>query len=312
MRPQTERKIILVWRHSRLDEVVARYNTQEQARFQLESAGRDFADLQAEDRLYKSTLDQVENGLRQLGRVQRLERSFLPNFLFGPEDVIVVVGQDGLAANTLKYLQGQPLVAINPDPHRIEGVLLPFTPTDAKQVVQATLQNKMGFQGVTMAEARTSDGQRLLAVNDFFIGVRGHTSARYEIQWNERREYQSSSGIIVSTGLGATGWMRSVIMGAEGICRAAGVHLPEGAVTAGSKWDAPELFFYVREPFPGRAKSVELIFGRVNATSPLTLFSDMAENGILFSDGMESDCLAFTAGLEVRIAVAPQQGRLVV
>lgn len=312
MRPLSERKLLLVWRRSRLDEVVARYNTPEQARFQLESVGRSFADLEDEDRRYKAVLDAAESELRGLGRVQRLERGFLPNFLFGPEDVVVVIGQDGLVANTLKYLQGQPLVAINPDPSRIKGVLLPFKPAELTGVVRATLESKVRRQAVTMAEAVTSDGQRLLAVNDFFVGVRGHTSARYEIAWNKQREQQSSSGIIVSTGLGASGWMRSVLMGAEGICRAAGLHLPEQSLLGGARWDARELYFYVREPFPGRAAAVNIVFGKVEAGQPLALASDMAENGILFSDGMEEDCIAFTAGMEVRIGVAAQQGQLVV
>lgn len=312
MRPQSERKILLVWRLSRLDEVIARYNTREQARFQLESMGRDFADLLEEDRRYKTVLDEAEIMLRPLGRVQRLERGFLPNFLFGPDDVVVVVGQDGLVANTLKYLKAQPLVAINPDPERIKGVLLPFKPAELGAVVKNTLQAKVQYQAVTMAEAVTSDGQRLVAVNDFFVGVKGHTSARYEIQWNERREYQSSSGVIISTGLGSSGWMRSVLMGAEGICRAAGLHLPAPSTLANTRWDARELYFYVREPFPGRAQSVEVIFGKVETGRPLSLFSDMAEKGILFSDGMEDDFIAFTAGLEVRIGVAEQQGQLVI
>lgn len=308
----TSRKLILVWRRSRLDEVIVRYNTQEQARFQLESLGRDFQDLVEEDRTYKAGLDQVENTLKTLGRVQRLERSFLPNFLFGPDDVVVVMGQDGLVANTLKYLQGQPLVAINPDPRRIEGVLLPFQQQDVLSVVKATLQGQSSYQGVAMAEAQTSDGQCLLAVNDFFVGVRGHTSARYEIEWQGRREYQSSSGVIISTGLGASGWMRSVMMGAAGICRAAGLELPTSADLSNARWDAPELLFYVREPFPGKAQTVDIIFGKVEERVPLCLRSDMAEKGILFSDGMEDDCLSFTAGMEVRIGIAKQQGRLVV
>lgn len=312
MRPASERKIVMVWRRSRLDEVVARYNTQEQARFQLESVGRSFADLLDEDRRYKAVLDGAEAVLRALGRVQRLERGLLPNFLFGPEDVVVVIGQDGLVANTLKYLAGQPLVAVNPDPSRIEGVLLPFQPKDLAGVVRATVAAQVRCQAVTMAEAVTSDGQRLLAVNDFFVGVRGHTSARYEIAWNDRREVQSSSGLIISTGLGASGWMRSVLMGAEGICRAAGLHLPEQSLLGEARWDARELYFYVREPFPGRAATVDIVFGKVDDGRPLALASDMAEKGILFSDGMEEDCIAFTSGMEVRIGVAARQGQLVV
>lgn len=312
MKPQSERKILLVWRLSRLDEVIARYNTREQARFQLEGRGRDFGDLVDEDQRYKSTLDQAEATLRGLGRVQRLERSFLPNFLFGPEDLVVVVGQDGLVANTLKYLDGQPLIAINPDPQRIEGVLLPFKPADLSSVVKETLRAKADYQAITMAEAITSDGQRLLAVNDFFIGVRGHTSARYEIHWSSAREYQSSSGIIISTGLGSSGWMRSVLAGAQGICQAAGMTLSREDVMGNTRWDAPELYFYVREPFPGRAQSVRIVFGTVDSSKPLSLFSDMAENGIIFSDGMESDCLSFSSGMSLEVRVAARQGRLVV
>jgi hypothetical protein len=310
--PLSERKFILVWRLSRLDAVVARYNTLEQARFQLQSIGRDFGDLVDEDSRYKAVLDQAERTLRSLGRVQRLERAFLPNFLFGPNDVVVVIGQDGLVANALKYLNGQPLVGVNPDASRIQGVLLPFQAGDLSAVVKVILQDKASFKKVAIAEARTSDGQRLLAVNDFFIGVRGHTSARYEIAWDGRREHQSSSGVIVSTGLGSSGWMRSVMMGAEGVCRANGLQMPEASLLGHAAWDARELSFYVREPFPGQARSVDIIFGKVSESSSLSLFSDMAEKGILFSDGMEEDCIAFPAGMEVRIGLAEQEGRLVV
>ena len=43
---------------------------------------------------------------------------------FGPEDVIIAVGQDGLVANVAKYLDGQPVVGVNPDPQRNPGVLV--------------------------------------------------------------------------------------------------------------------------------------------------------------------------------------------
>ncbi|MEI9866324.1 MAG: hypothetical protein WDN00_17560 [Limisphaerales bacterium] len=46
-----------------------------------------------------------------------VDRSFLPNFVFAPEDTVVTLGQDGLVANTLKYLDGQPVVGVNPDPN---------------------------------------------------------------------------------------------------------------------------------------------------------------------------------------------------
>ncbi|MDR2365373.1 MAG: hypothetical protein LBD68_05900, partial [Zoogloeaceae bacterium] len=54
-------------------------------------------------------------------------------------------------------------------------------------------------------------------VNDFFIGQRTHVSARYILKHAGTQEPQSSSGVIVSTGMGSTGWMKSVIAGAARI-----------------------------------------------------------------------------------------------
>ena len=39
---------------------------------------------------------------------------------------VVTLGQDGLVANTAKYVGAQPIVAVNPEPGRFDGILLPF------------------------------------------------------------------------------------------------------------------------------------------------------------------------------------------
>ena len=64
-------------------------------------------------------------------RQARVERADLDRFLFAPEDVVVVVGQDGLVANAAKYLAGQPVVGIDTDPGRNPGVLVRHRPADA-------------------------------------------------------------------------------------------------------------------------------------------------------------------------------------
>src|SRR5690349_5444791 len=97
----SDRKIVLVTRRTRLQELVARYNTVEQARFQAEHLGMDFGDFLAEDRTYQAAVAATETCLAQHGRLQRLDRGFLPNFLFPPDCTVIVLGQDGLVANTL-------------------------------------------------------------------------------------------------------------------------------------------------------------------------------------------------------------------
>ncbi|AET59791.1 hypothetical protein HPL003_15200 [Paenibacillus terrae HPL-003] len=161
-------------------------------------------------------------------------------------------------------------------------------------------------------------------------------------------EQQSSSGIIVSTGLGATGWLTSVLAGAAGIVSSAtqrpvsltpdqlvpgAAFRQEGAaegwkrgrISNGSDhgvddysqdnratWSSPSLYFTVREPFPSRTTATDLVFGQVEAEKPLRIASQMPEHGVIFSDGVESDFLEFNAGIEAIIGPAEKKGHLIV
>jgi hypothetical protein len=252
----------------------------------------------------------VEETLKAFCRVQVLNRAFLPSFLFAPDDIVVALGQDGVVANTLKYLSGQPLVGVNPDPHRFDGVLLPFEPRDLATVFDEILAGRRPLKEVTMAKASLTDGQSLYAVNDLFIGPKSHTSARYEIAIGGRKEVQSSSGIIVSTGLGSTAWYKSIVTGSCAVAQTLGIRIPKDAYKPMS-WSAPHLQYAVREPFPSIATQAELICGRTDRSSPLTVRSLMPENGVIFSDGIEQDYLAFNAGSLATISVAEKIGLLV-
>lgn len=311
MLPPAERKVVLVTRRTRLEELVARYHSVAQARFYVEHLGADFADYQREHDAYATARRSVQGVLERHGRYQVVDRGFLPNFLFGAEDVVVALGQDGLVANTMKYLDAHPLIGINPEPARFDGVLLPFDPGELKWVLADTLAGKRPHKSVTMAEAKLSGGQRLLAVNDVFIGPANHTSARYELALGECREVQSSSGIIVSTGLGSTAWMKSVVTGSMAIASALGMSAGAGSYRP-APWDADYLQFAIREPFPSRSSSATLVFGRIEEKRRLSLRSLMPENGVIFSDGILADFLDFNAGSLAEIGIAPEVGRLIV
>lgn len=151
----------------------------------------------------------------------------------------------------------------------------------------------------------------LRAVNDFFIGPRSHTSARYEIGLGERRETHSSSGLIVSTGLGSTAWMKSIITGARAIAAGLGVDVAPAVEYRPLPWDTDRLLFAVREPFPSIATQAGLVFGAIEADRELSLRSLMPEEGVIFSDGIEADYLRFTSGLEARIGLAEHRGALI-
>jgi NAD kinase len=312
MQPSDDRKIVLIVRETRLDELTARFNTVQQARFYVEHLGADFGDYLEEQRqLHAATLE-VETSLRAFGRVQLLDRRYLSNFIFGTDDIVVVLGQDGLVANTLKYLDGQHVLGVNPDARRWDGVLLPFRPDDLHKVMPEEVARRRPLKRVTMAKASLNTGETLYAVNDLFIGPRSHISARYTLHVDNREEYQSSSGIIVSTGMGSTGWLKSLYAGWAGAAASLHVEPPAQVLDVSFPWDSQFLHYFVREPFPSRTTGASLVSGRIPANSEFTVVSGMAEHGVIFSDGIEADFLSFNAGTRATIGIAERQGLLVV
>jgi len=311
MSAASDRRVVLVTRKTRLEDLIAKYLTAAQARFYVEHLGADFTDYQREYDVYREQQHIVVQALEQWGRYQVIERSFLPNFIFGPSDIVVALGQDGVVANTMKYLDGHPLIGLNPDARRYDGVLLPFVPADLPLLLQEVATDKRPSKAVTMAKALLANGQVLHAVNDLFIGARSHTSATYEISTGEQREKQSSSGLIVATGLGSTAWFKSIVTGSLAIAGAFGSqsatapYLPQPC-------DSNELRFAVREPFPSKSSQVSLIYGHLTRSEQLRVRSLMPENGVIFSDGIEADRLDFNSGTEAEISVADRQGRLIV
>ncbi|MGM9489758.1 sugar kinase [Ideonella sp. YS5] len=310
MSAAAERKVVLVTRKTRLQELLARYHTLGQARFYIEHLGADFGDYVQEELAYEASLRTAREALNQWGRHQVLDRAHLPNFVFSAEDIVVALGQDGLVANTMKYLDGQPLLGVNPEPSRWDGVLLPFEPGALASILAEVARDRRPTKAVTMAEARLSDGQTMRAVNDLFIGPRSHASALYDIALGDRVEHQSSSGVIVATGLGSTAWLKSVVTGSLALTAAVGRRTSTAAYQP-TAWDAERLTFAVREPFPTRSSQATLVYGAVTKAQPLRLRSRMPEHGVIFSDGMEADFLRFTAGMEATIGLARTRGQLV-
>jgi hypothetical protein len=200
-------------------------------------------------------------------------------------------------------------LAVNPDVERFDGILLPFQPLDLRPNLERTLAGNARLRAVTLAEAKLKDGQRLLAFNDLFIGASTHVSARYRIRFGDRRENHSSSGIIVSTGAGSTGWLSSIFNETSGILSFLG-GAPVRPVRM--EWEEKRLLFVVREPFVSRHSQAAIVAGTVLPSAPLALESQMPVGGVIFSDGIEADHLDFNSGAIANIRIAPETANLVV
>lgn len=307
----TEQKVVLITQKTRLDNLIRRYNTVGQAEFYIERHGGGFDDYLNEDKVYKNAVKTAALYLETYGRLQIVDREYVPSFMFGEKDIVVVIGRDGLVANTMKYLNNQKLIGVNPDPKRWDGVLLPFSVGDLEKIIPETVGGIRKVKNITLAKASLNDGQTLIGVNDIFIGQKTHASARYELNVSGLREAQSSSGIIVSTGLGSTGWFKSVLAGARGIDIYCGIRETPKPDTSFS-WDSSFLYYTVREPYPSKSTGASLVFGKIESGKPLRVTSFMAENGVIFSDGMEQDYLEFNSGAAATVEICEKRGKLVV
>lgn len=335
--------IAVVTKETRLQGLKARWNTVKQAAFRLAQAidheqelrrarrletgaAADDADLLMEDASaaaaladhveYEEEDQQYQLAVQRLLReidwgypIRTVDRTYLPTFDFQRCLAVVVIGPDGLVANTAKYVGNLPIIGVNPDPQRFDGVLLPFDVGAARFALRAALDRKAKIRDVTLAEVQTNDGQRMLAFNDFYVGAASHVSARYMLECPQGREPQSSSGVLVSTGAGSTGWLSSLFNMASGLASFFG---GAGGRPVQMEWGDRRLVWAVREPFASRHSGARLVAGFLEEADELVIGSQMPQHGVIFSDGVESDFIEFNSGVIARFSMARLAARLVV
>ncbi len=276
----------------------------------IEDAEEMFAleDLQIEEDNNALALSNARRNLQELLPVSHIDRSEISTYSFEFSKVIVVIGPDGLVANVAKYAPGIPIIGVNPDRNRYDGILVPFVDSQVFPLVQKVLDNRARTRRVTLAKVQTSDEQEMLAFNDFFVGANSHVSARYSLEFSGQSESQSSSGVLISTGAGSTGWMSSIFNMVNAINAANGNRSCDAMQMSPND---QRLFWCVREPFVSRSSTANQTCGVLEHGTELVLGSQMAENGTIFSDGIEEDFIEFNTGVIARISVADEKAILV-
>ncbi len=292
-------RVVIVTRETEYELLLARHGTRAQAAFFLSSRGQTIDYLTLRHERFHTALRRVVAAIPVDWRRSRVARKDLSRFLFEPDDTIVVVGRDGLVANVAKYLEGQSVLGINPEPEENVGVLVPFPVEAIDDLLYPAVEGRVTTQSRSMVRARLQDGQILLALNEIFVGHQTHQSARYSLSVGDTEERQSSSGVIVTTGTGATGWARSIQLQHR-----AAIDLPEH--------DERRLAFLVREAYPSVTTGTDLTFGSVREDECLRITSRMNEGGILFGDGVEEDGLRFGWGELATIDLADNDLQLIV
>ena len=290
-------RAVLVSRETDFELLIARHATRDQIRFFLKTRGQNIDEIEARHKHFYSVLKDVRAAVPADWRSTVVRRNDLDRFMFAPDDIIVAVGQDGLVANVAKYLDGQPVMGVNPDPDLYDGILVRLAPDRVGPLLPRVAQGAVALQHRTMVEAKLDDGQKLLGLNEVFIGHRSHQSARYDIEVGGKREAQSSSGLIVASGTGATGWARSLMESMQ-----APVPLAP---------DEEALAFFVREAFPSVSTGTSIRLGKIDNQIPIRIVSRMNEGGVIFADGIEQDHLGFDWGRMIQVSVSSRRLNLV-
>jgi hypothetical protein len=288
---------VVVTRPTELEELLARHATRGQAAFFLEQRDQDIGVIEADHARVHDAVAAVSRAIPIRWRRARLGRAELSRFVFEPGDIVVAVGQDGLVANVAKYLDGQLVVGVNPDPRKFDGVLVRHPAKDVRKLLPSATAERLEIEERTMVSVELDDGQRLVALNEIYLGHRTHQSSRYRLAWAGATERHSSSGLICATGTGATGWARSICLRRD------------GAPPLPGPGD-PAVAFLVREAFPSRATGTELVGGVVPRGDRLEVRSEMNHDGVIFGDGIEADRIDFHWGMTATVGVARRSLRL--
>ncbi|WP_203256192.1 diacylglycerol kinase catalytic domain-containing protein [Hyunsoonleella ulvae] len=303
-------RVIIIRDKTRLEQLIERFNSKAQAKFYIERSEGNFGYYEIEHDTFYQSLNKIQKTISKRLKYKVIDRSFLPTYIFTEQDLVLAIGQDGLVANTAKYVNGLPIIGVNPDSERYDGVLLKHTPDDLSTVIKNVLKGEYATKQVTMAKAVLNDGQTLLAFNDFYIGADSHVSSRYDIEFKGKKERQSSSGVIVSTGAGSTGWLSSIFNMKNNIIGHSTVSERENR--AQMDWGDNKLVFVVREPFLSKVTQTNIGFGIITKKQTLKIESNMPTKGVIFSDGIESDFLNFNSGSHVEIGIADEKANLII
>lgn len=286
-------RVVVVTRRTEYDELLLRHGTRSQAAFFLESRGRDLAEVAERHRAQQDAVAVATGAIPLDWRRGAVERADLDRFLFAPDDVLLVIGQDGLVANVAKYLDGQAVLGVDPEPGRNVGVLVRHSADRVPNLLKRAVARDYSDR-LTMVELTSDDGQSLTALNEIYIGHARHQTARYTLSNGERQaERQASSGVLIGTGTGCTGWCRSAWQERQSM-----LSLPAPT--------APELVWFVREAWPSPTTGTSQTEGRLPRSQRLTLVTE-SDTLVAFGDGIESDAILLRWGQAMSVGISPRQ-----
>lgn len=230
----------------------------------------------------RKALDTYNASYRVIDR-EKLNKSHIKN-----KDIILTVGGDGTFLKTAQFVDETPMLGICSNMKLNEGFFTRACSPDVNQKIKALLEGNHKIIKLTRLEATINKRTKLpLALNEIFIGDREpYHTARYTIQVGRKKEYQKSSGVIISTASGSSAWAKS----------AGGASLP----LLSKKYQ-----YVVREPYSGRLTKPRLLKGILNPKQTLRIHSHIYEGIAVVDSQAKEHFLSEHDTIEIKVSRKP-------
>lgn len=251
-------------------------------------------EIRARHKAHYESLDRIRKELSERGIL--FSRSYMPYSEyedFRDKDLIISVGGDGTVLNSSQYIEDRtPMLTVRSD-SRSFGTLCEIDAKDFEMALEHIMEGEYDTQNWTRVEGRFGS-RRVFALNEVYVGARhSPTMARYELVYGGKTEAQMSSGVVISTGTGSTGWYANV-PGSDG-------RFPR---------TSKSLRFIVREH--NLAAGYSLTKGIIKHGQTLTVRSKMNVDGCISFDGdYGKRMFEFKRGSLLKVRAAPVPVRIV-
>lgn len=129
--------------------------------------------------------------------------------------LVIILGGDNYFQYVSHFLDTQFVLGVNSDPERSEGVLTAFDDQSFAQVFEKVRNGQFILEEWSRLEV-SLNGQKInsLAISEVYIGSwERFNISKYVLSFKGEEEEQKSSGVLIATGAGSTGWFRSATGG---------------------------------------------------------------------------------------------------
>ena len=202
-------------------------------------------------------------------------------------DLIIAYGGDGHFSYVSHFVDGKLILGINSDPITSEGVMTMFTVKNFENNLDKIKKGDFETEEWTRLEIKRNGKKIGLATSDVYLGEKDRKfMSRHTLKYRNKKEEQKCSGIILTTGVGSTGWYTS-----------ASRYLKLNSFSRTAKFGK----FLVTEPFKGRLNESSMLTGTLNFGEEIIISSLNNTKGIVTIDS--NDEYEFNRGTKVTISI---------